>query len=152
VKTTTVYEGTYIEFRPGWIMSHTGAARESGDVRWIAPTTGEYLINLEMVGDRQGGVSSGTGKVILNGDYANPIATGSMAGLYENEGATPWIYNQAIALGTGNYLDFVVDETMSSGNGFAMRLDVWKVPEPSTLVLLASGLIGLVCYAWRKRK
>jgi hypothetical protein len=26
------------------------------------------------------------------------------------------------------------------------------VPEPSTLVLLTSGLIGLVCYAWRKRK
>ncbi len=26
------------------------------------------------------------------------------------------------------------------------------VPEPSTLVLLAAGLAGLLCYAWRKRK
>ena len=26
------------------------------------------------------------------------------------------------------------------------------VPEPSTLALLASGLLGLLCYAWRKRK
>ncbi len=26
------------------------------------------------------------------------------------------------------------------------------VPEPSTLVLLASGLLGLLCYAWRKRR
>ena len=26
------------------------------------------------------------------------------------------------------------------------------VPEPSTLALLVSGLIGLLCYAWRKRK
>ena len=26
------------------------------------------------------------------------------------------------------------------------------IPEPSTLVLLASGLIGLLAYAWRKRK
>ena len=26
------------------------------------------------------------------------------------------------------------------------------IPEPSTLALLASGLIGLLCYAWRKRK
>ncbi|MBU4272136.1 MAG: PEP-CTERM sorting domain-containing protein [Planctomycetes bacterium] len=26
------------------------------------------------------------------------------------------------------------------------------IPEPSTLVLLASGLVGLLCYAWRKRK
>ena len=26
------------------------------------------------------------------------------------------------------------------------------VPEPSTLVLLAAGLAGLLCYAWRKRR
>ncbi len=26
------------------------------------------------------------------------------------------------------------------------------VPEPGTLVLLATGLVGLLCYAWRKRK
>jgi hypothetical protein len=28
----------------------------------------------------------------------------------------------------------------------------WGTPEPSTLALLASGLIGLVCCAWWKRK
>jgi hypothetical protein len=26
------------------------------------------------------------------------------------------------------------------------------IPEPSTIALLASGLLGLLCYAWRKRK
>jgi hypothetical protein len=26
------------------------------------------------------------------------------------------------------------------------------VPEPSTLLLMASGLVGLLCYAWRKRR
>ncbi len=27
-----------------------------------------------------------------------------------------------------------------------------EIPEPSTLALLASGLLGLLCYAWRKRR
>ncbi len=27
-----------------------------------------------------------------------------------------------------------------------------KIPEPGTLALLGTGLIGLLCYAWRKRK
>jgi len=26
------------------------------------------------------------------------------------------------------------------------------IPEPSTLMLTGMGLIGLLCYAWRKRK
>ena len=30
--------------------------------------------------------------------------------------------------------------------------DTYAIPEPSTLALLATGLIGLLCYAWRKRK
>jgi hypothetical protein len=32
------------------------------------------------------------------------------------------------------------------------RLEFTPVPEPGTLVLMTSALIGLVCYAWRKRK
>lgn len=34
----------------------------------------------------------------------------------------------------------------------ALLLEPVPVPEPSTLLLLAMGLVGLLCYAWRKRK
>jgi hypothetical protein len=32
-------------------------------------------------------------------------------------------------------------------------IDQWPtVPEPGTIVMLAGALLGLLCYAWRKRK
>jgi hypothetical protein len=33
-----------------------------------------------------------------------------------------------------------------------MGLSASIVPEPGTLILLVTGLLGLLCYAWRKRK
>lgn len=33
-----------------------------------------------------------------------------------------------------------------------VTLDAAAVPEPSLLTLFASGLLGLLAYAWRKRK
>jgi len=40
--------------------------------------------------------------------------------------------------------------TWAGINGFQLQATV--VPEPGTLALLATGLVGLLCYAWRKRR
>ena len=40
----------------------------------------------------------------------------------------------------------------SSGHWAMARFETGQIPEPSTLVLFATGLVGLLAYAWRKRK
>ena len=43
---------------------------------------------------------------------------------------------------------------VSSGNQqfIVDNVRVTETPEPSTMVLLATGLLGLLCYAWRRRR
>lgn len=46
-----------------------------------------------------------------------------------------------------------INVMVTAGNSVSFdSVTVSGVPEPSSLVLLTAGLIGLVCYAWRKRK
>ncbi|MEN6449907.1 MAG: PEP-CTERM sorting domain-containing protein [Thermoguttaceae bacterium] len=71
-----------------------------------------------------------------------------------------WIVNGVVqrgpvALGdssnpTINYLSFgASDHTKATIDNVQLSVDA--VPEPSTLALLACGVAGLLCYAWKKR-
>ena len=40
----------------------------------------------------------------------------------------------------------------NAASGYAARLILTTAPEPSSIVLLAGGLLGLLAYAWRKRR
>jgi hypothetical protein len=54
-----------------------------------------------------------------------------------------------------NSLNYWTGHTANSGAPCAFGIDKVSfsaVPEPSTLVLLSAGLLGLLAYAWRKRK
>ena len=47
---------------------------------------------------------------------------------------------------------FASSESTVAGNAYRPYITVDLVPEPSTLMLLATGLVGLLAYAWRKRR
>jgi hypothetical protein len=54
-----------------------------------------------------------------------------------------------------NSLNYWAGHSANSGSPCTFGIDrvsLSAVPEPSTLMLLASGLFGLAAYAWRKRK
>ena len=56
----------------------------------------------------------------------------------------------AIISNNTNGLGVFANESMPPYTGVGDSVSF--VPEPSTLALIASGLIGLLCYAWRKRR
>ncbi len=94
---------------------------------------------------------------------ANPAQTyvkfeidGDAAGTVYNTGG--WIQSNItvpVAASVDNFT--LADPQFLAINGFSGKMDNVKfsnitIPEPGTVMLLFTGLVGLLCYAWRKRK
>ncbi len=111
-----------------WMVLFGGAfMQDFGDI-----TTGT-LTHLAL--ERENGISRFfVDGVQVGGDFYNtPFALSTAVGAFMVGGN---------AVSNGEYFNGVIDE---------VRL-VQIIPEPSTLALLTAGLLGLLAYAWRKRK
>jgi hypothetical protein len=81
-----------------------------------------------------------------------------IAGQFEEKSTTFTIADTNAHLGEALQIQLGGGWPTNTGSGLKtvhfdnVRLDYTAVPEPGTLALLASGLIGLLCYAWKKRK
>lgn len=65
-----------------------------------------------------------------------------------NKSVTP---NEELSLGWGNNSWSLQLETLESGT-FAYKATTAGVPEPSVVLLLASGLLALSLYGWRQQR
>ncbi len=66
-------------------------------------------------------------------------------------------YATGSSVDSGQALKIVLSVPVASGYGQTanfdnVRLDASAIPEPTSFVMTVIGLIGLLCYAWRKRK
>jgi hypothetical protein len=62
-----------------------------------------------------------------------------------------------VAVQAGSVLDFVVSSTSGYGNASGGNMtgvfhSVTLVPEPTAIMMLCTGMMGLFCYAWRKQR
>ncbi len=76
--------------------------------------------------------------------HGSPVTIGALTWQYV--AALPTNSNQAWTDGSGDYY-----VSLSGTNGGA-GVEALLVPEPSTLLLLAGGLTGLMAYAWKRRR
>ncbi len=98
-----------------------------------------------------------TGKFLtddsFNGLYLNGVKIDSVTG----GGFASWAsFSLTSGFQTGtNTLSFVVNNGGAGANPTGLRVEFTGgslIPEPSTIALLTTGLFGLICYAWRKRR
>lgn len=104
-----------------------------------------YVVRLEMDFSVAGGRATFYRKDITAGQtgfYQDPVLTNVALGLTTD--------------GQGRYAaGDIVFRVDASPNSYAdnFYMATWSpIPEPGSIILLASGLIGLLAYAWRKRK
>lgn len=75
--------------------------------------------------------------------------------VYRDGGTTPLINYVSTITGTNNYIGLEHPLVIPDGivyPGYRDSLSITRIPEPSTLLMLAAGLIGLMAYTWMKRK
>jgi hypothetical protein len=100
---------------------------------------------------------NGTSSVYVNSTTAAATVTGGMANTLTNQfiigaaGDATHGYSDLLT-GAADHVRLLAFDGSSYVFNASTDLSYRAVPEPSTIAMLAAGLLGLLAYAWRKRK
>jgi hypothetical protein len=129
-----------------------GSTLTNGDLRWTAPQAGTYNVSARWTDLGNGATGGGPETIGVTVTLAkNGLSL--FSDFVASEGGIPSVsVARQMTLAAGDTLDFVVNSRGSHWND-PTQLDatITTVPEPTTLALSLSGLLGLLAYAWRKR-
>jgi hypothetical protein len=138
-----------VQLQPGQLAEHPGPNNEAAVVRWTAPASGTYLINVTFSGADLVGTT--TDVHVLNGGVSafdgNVNGFGNSTTFSETL-TLPVNFHIDFEVGFGNDQNYFFDST-----GLSAQISPFQVvPEPASLTLLGISAVGLVGYTWRRRK
>jgi hypothetical protein len=122
-------------------------------IGWLSPITGNVNASFSMIDRNDGG-----GEGVEYWLYKSGAAGSAFLkhGFVTNGGSTGGTITQSdISVAAGDMLYLRVGPGTLDSHGHdltGVAFAVTQVPEPSTAMLISAGLLGLLCYAWRKRK
>ena len=144
----------------GQVQTHptapTTELRVSPVLAWKSPITGAVNVSF-LLTDLDANVGLGNDGFSYH-LFKSGVSTALSSGLVDNDGNSGTITVDNIAVSNDDMLYLQIGcgtgmgETSWAGDLTEAVFEITSVPEPTAITLLMTGLIGLLCYAWRKRK